>query len=131
MAAERDRRDHERNRGKGAAIRTALDQAPGDYTAILDADLEYSPRTSRRCSRLLAGDAQVVLGPGRLPAIRRSASGTSWATGRHLRDERPLQQLGLGHDDLSQSHVHRALPLARAPGGGFAIEPEITARVLL
>ena len=32
---------HDRNRGKGAAIRTALGEARGRYTAIMDADLEY------------------------------------------------------------------------------------------
>ncbi len=34
---------HEKNRGKGAAIRSALEIASGDYTIIQDADLEYSP----------------------------------------------------------------------------------------
>src|SRR5437762_99038 len=34
---------HPRNRGKGAAIRTAVDHASGEYMVILDADLEYDP----------------------------------------------------------------------------------------
>lgn len=34
---------HPRNRGKGAAIRTAAEAAGGDYVVILDADLEYDP----------------------------------------------------------------------------------------
>src|SRR4051794_37726887 len=33
---------HDRNRGKGAALRTALQAATGTYAAVLDADLEYS-----------------------------------------------------------------------------------------
>lgn len=34
---------HDRNRGKGFAIRTGLDKAEGIYTVIQDADLEYDP----------------------------------------------------------------------------------------
>ena len=33
---------HERNQGKGAAVRTALGHARGRFSAILDADLEYA-----------------------------------------------------------------------------------------
>src|SRR5882762_8584064 len=34
---------HERNQGKGAAIRTAVEQARGEFCVIQDADLEYDP----------------------------------------------------------------------------------------
>ncbi len=45
---------HERNRGKGAALRTALAEAQGEFAAVLDADLEYSAARSSRVARASA-----------------------------------------------------------------------------
>lgn len=54
---------HERNRGKGAAIRTALARARGEFSIIQDADLEYDPRHYLAMLRpLLNGDADAVYG---------------------------------------------------------------------
>ena len=54
---------HSKNRGKGAAIRTALDNARGRFTIIQDADLEYDPQDyPDLIEPLLSGDAQVVYG---------------------------------------------------------------------
>ena len=54
---------HPRNRGKGAAIRTAVDSAGGDYMVILDADLEYDPEDiPRLLEPVLDGHATVVYG---------------------------------------------------------------------
>jgi dolichol-phosphate mannosyltransferase len=54
---------HERNRGKGEALRTGFQNVTGDYVAIQDADLEYDPKDLRRLlTPLVNGIADVVLG---------------------------------------------------------------------
>src|SRR6266700_5319245 len=54
---------HEQNYGKGAAIRTALAYARGEYVLIQDSDLEYDPQDYPALLRPLeAGKANVVYG---------------------------------------------------------------------
>jgi dolichol-phosphate mannosyltransferase len=54
---------HERNCGKGAAIRTALAYARGEYILIQDSDLEYDPQDYPALMKPLeAGSANVVYG---------------------------------------------------------------------
>jgi len=54
---------HERNKGKGAAIRTAAAVAAGDYVIMCDADLEYAPaEIPALLAPVLAGEAEVVYG---------------------------------------------------------------------
>lgn len=54
---------HEKNQGKGAALRTGLTRASGDILLIQDADLEYDPADyPRLLAPILDGRADVVYG---------------------------------------------------------------------
>lgn len=54
---------HDRNRGKGAALRTGFAAATGRFVVVQDADLEYDPRDFERLMKPLVDDvADVVYG---------------------------------------------------------------------
>jgi len=65
--AEKDSRirvfRHPQNRGKGAAVRTAIEHMTGDVAVVQDADLEYDPRDYRQLlDPILKGRAEAVFG---------------------------------------------------------------------
>ena len=123
---------HESNRGKGAAIRTALAEAGGTYTAILDADLEYDPRDlGRLLDPLLSGRAGAVFGTRAFEA--HSSYGFWYVLGNK---GVTLAANVLYNSWLSDimtcwktmpTELLRSLPLRES---GFGIEPEIAARLL-
>ncbi|MEW6357564.1 MAG: glycosyltransferase family 2 protein [Planctomycetota bacterium] len=54
---------HDRNQGKGMAIRTGLDAATGEVAIIQDADLEYDPNDYEKVvGPILRGEVDVVYG---------------------------------------------------------------------
>lgn len=54
---------HDRNQGKGAALRTGFQHASGDIVIVQDADLEYDPNEYPRLMEpIISGNADVVFG---------------------------------------------------------------------
>ena len=63
---------HQKNHGKGAAIRTGLKHATGDIILVQDADLEYNPKEYPKLLKpIIEGKTKVVYG-SRLEAIKRN-----------------------------------------------------------
>ena len=123
---------HDRNRGKGAAVRTALEQANGEYSTILDADLEYDPGNFPSLLRpLVSGDAEAVYGVRGFQA--HSAYSFWYVVGNKAVTLAANVLYNAWLSDLMTCHkvmgtsLFQSLPLRTR---GFAIEAEITARLL-
>ncbi len=74
---------HDRNRGKGAALRTGLARAGGDVVIVQDADLEYDPADWAPILSRIASGARVVYGSRILGGNPRSYRRYDWG-GRFL-----------------------------------------------
>jgi glycosyltransferase involved in cell wall biosynthesis len=123
---------HDHNRGKGAAIRTALQHATGEFAAILDADLEYAAADlAPVLEPLLADKAQVVFG------TRAWTSQSSFSFWYVLGNKAVTFATNLLYNcwisDVMTCHKAMGTDLFRSlelRERGFAIEPEIAARVI-
>jgi dolichol-phosphate mannosyltransferase len=130
---------HKKNLGKGAAVKTGLKHAKGDYIIIQDADLEYDPKDIvKLLEPIKKGIAKVVYGTRlrRLPNFKR--------------DERNIRFLiqYIGNKGLSlvtsilyfhwvtdmeccyKLFPKDALKNTQLQARGFEFEPEITAKLL-
>ena len=122
---------HERNRGKGAGIRTALDAVTAEAVVIQDADLEYQPEElPGLLAPVAAGRADVVYGSrfkGTLEGMRfanyLANKVLAWTAtllfGQRITDEATCYK-------LFRTSVIRSIPLVSER---FEFCPEVTARL--
>ncbi|NLI00683.1 MAG: glycosyltransferase family 2 protein [Chthonomonadales bacterium] len=124
---------HERNRGKGAAIRTAIPLCRGEFILIQDADLEYDPAEYADLLRpLLDGRADVVYGSRFLGAGAHRVHLFWHRVGNGLLTTLSNMLTNLNLTDMEVGYkVFRAdvLKSLRLRCERFDFEPEVTARV--
>ncbi len=124
--------EHEHNQGKGAAIQTALGYANGELSTIFDADLEYDPADlGLLMPPLLDGRSNACFG------VRAFDGYTSHSFLFVLGNKGVTLACNMLYNvylhDIMTCHkmirtdLFRSLSLRSA---GFAIEPEITARLV-
>jgi glycosyltransferase involved in cell wall biosynthesis len=122
-----------RNRGKGAAIRTAIEHANGDYCLIQDADLEYDPRDyPKLLEPLLDGSADVVFGSRFLSSDRRRVLYYWHSVANHALTTLCNIISNLNLTDMETCYKAFRTPLLKSipiRSDRFGIEPEITVKV--
>ena len=123
---------HERNAGKGAALRTALAHARGEISTIMDADLEYDPQDiALLLARLLSGEADAVFGTRAFQS--HSAYSFWYVVGNRAVTLAANVIYNSWVSDIMTCHKAVRTELLRSLAlreNGFGIEPEITARLL-
>jgi glycosyltransferase involved in cell wall biosynthesis len=124
--------EHAENRGKGAAVKTGLEHAGGDFAAIFDADLEYEPSDlARLMPPLLDGRANACFGVRAFDGYTSHSflyvlgnKGVTLAA--NLLFNVYLRDIMTCHK-MIRTDLFRSLQLRET---GFAIEPEIAARLV-
>ncbi len=125
----------EKNSGKGAAIRTGMKRAAGEFCIIQDADLEYDPREyALLLEPLLDGRADVVYGsrfisdrPHRVLFFWHYVGNRFLTLLSNMFTNLNLTDMETCYKAFTRDAVKKILPDLRSDR--FTIEPEITARV--
>ncbi len=124
---------HERNRGKGAAVHTAIQHATQDILLIQDADLEYNPSDyPRLLEPIVEGRADVVYGSRFLSDTGQPGIFWNILANRiltlmtNILFSNLLSDMETGYK-VFKREVVQDIPLKAK---GFDFEPEFTAKVL-
>ena len=123
---------HDRNQGKGAALRTGFRHATGDVVVIQDADMEYDPREfPMLLEPILAGKADAVYGsrflggPHRVLLFWHSVGNRFLTLLSNMFTDLNLTDMETCYKMIRRELLH-SLPLS---AHRFGIEPELTARL--
>jgi glycosyltransferase involved in cell wall biosynthesis len=129
---------HKVNQGKGAAVKTGIKAASGDYIIIQDADLEYNPKSIKNLTAAISTEKSVIYGTrlDRMPHLNKEEKKhlfilhyfgnrflslvTSILYGQWITDMETCYKL------FPKSAVNKMKINAR----GFEFEPEITSKLL-
>lgn len=124
---------HERNRGKGAAVRSGIEAATGDLLIIQDADLEYDPRDfGALLQPIQEGRAKVVYGsrfrggPAKAMLFWHMVGNKFLTLLTNVLYDTTLSDMETGYKAF-RAEVIKPLKLRSR---GFEFEPEVTAKVM-
>ena len=130
---------HEKNQGKGGAVKTGIKNATGDYIIIQDADLEYHPKYIKNLVQpILKKQAKVVYGTrlDRMPHLGKEESKHLFII--HYFGNRFLSLVtsilyGQWITDMETGYKlfpKAAMSNIKLNARGFELEPEITSKLL-
>ncbi len=124
---------HAKNQGKGAAIRTAIEHARGEFAIIQDADLEYDPNDyARILAPLLDGRADAVYGSRFLTAQEKRVLYFWHSIANYLLTTMVNIVADLNLTDMETCYKAFRLSLLKSipiRSNRFGIEPEITIKL--